>query len=97
MSSFSIPSIASMTLFAFSRSWSPSISPRAAGTICQDKPNLSWSQRAVARADAVAVLSTASLSPAPGRVNARAGRARQGASALDAADAGALDAPSAAC
>ena len=44
MSIFAICSIASTTRFAFAGSLSPNSSPSAVGTICQDTPNLSFSQ-----------------------------------------------------
>src|SRR6266851_2338641 len=44
MSIFFILSIASMTLFDFSGSGSPSIPPKIVGLICQDSPYLSFSQ-----------------------------------------------------
>ena len=43
-SSFCIWSIASNVRFDFAGSGSPSIRPRAVGTICHDSPNLSFSQ-----------------------------------------------------
>src|SRR3981081_2662486 len=44
MSIFFILNIASMTLFDFAGSASPSICPRTVGLICHDKPYLSLSQ-----------------------------------------------------